>query len=102
MTAAPTTTLPGRVLVLMPTARDSERTAALLMEAKVPALICAELPDLCRELRAGADALLLTDEAIARDTAGQLPEALREQPAWSAVPVIVLAREGWGQQEDRT
>src|SRR5688572_2831460 len=84
-----------RVLVLMPTVRDSQRTSLLLEEAHVLGAICGELNDLCRELRSGAGAVLLTDEAISRDTAGQLAEALRDQPAWSAVPVVVLAREGW-------
>jgi PAS domain S-box-containing protein len=86
----------------MPTSRDADRTALLLQEGQVPNTICKDLSELCRELRQGADAVLLTDEAIARDTTGQLPEALRDQPAWSAVPVLVLAREGWGQQGDRT
>ena len=100
MIRPPSTTLVGRVLVLMPTRRDSDRTASLLQDANLSCFICAELAELCRELRSGADAVLLTDEAVARDTSGQLPEALREQPAWSAVPVLVLAREGWGQRDD--
>jgi signal transduction histidine kinase/ActR/RegA family two-component response regulator len=32
------------------------------------------------------------------DTAGQLAEAIRDQPPWSAVPVVVLAREGGTQR----
>src|SRR5690606_15060535 len=50
---------------------------------------------------AGAGAVLLTDEAISADAHGQLAEALREQPAWSAIPVIVLAREGWSKLGQR-
>jgi signal transduction histidine kinase/ActR/RegA family two-component response regulator len=85
----------GRVLVLMPTRRDAERTAQLLAEAQVPSTVCADLTEMCRELRVGAGALLLTEEELARDAAGQLAESLRQQPAWSAVPVLLLAREGW-------
>ncbi len=84
-----------RVLVLMPTVRDAERTAVLLREVNVPCVPCAEIAELCRELRAGADVVLLTEEAVSRDSSGQLAEALREQPAWSAIPLVVLAREGW-------
>jgi PAS domain S-box-containing protein len=84
-----------RVLVLMPTVRDAERTAVLLAEASITATVCADLRELCRELRAGAGVALLTDETLTTDTTGQLSEALREQPTWSAVPVLVLAREGW-------
>ena len=54
--------------------------------------------DLCRELRAGAGAVLLTDEILLADTDGSWSEALREQPAWSALPILVLAREGTGER----
>jgi signal transduction histidine kinase/ActR/RegA family two-component response regulator len=84
-----------RVLVLMPTARDAERTRALLDEAHVGSTVCDDLAALCREFWLGAGAILLTDEAIKADGAGQLSEAIREQPSWSAMPILVLAREGW-------
>jgi PAS domain S-box-containing protein len=90
---------PGeRVLVLMPTVRDAERTSALLSEVNIASATCADLSELCLELRAGAGAALLTDEVLSSDTTGQLAEALREQPAWSSVPILVLAREGWSRQ----
>jgi signal transduction histidine kinase/DNA-binding response OmpR family regulator len=88
--------LEERVLVLMPTRRDAERTVELLEEAKVTAVPCNQLSELCRELRAGAGALMLTDDAILSDPSGQLAEAVRSQPPWSAVPIVVLAREGFG------
>jgi PAS domain S-box-containing protein len=90
-----------RVLVLMPTVRDAERTASLLAEASITTMVCADLRALCRELRAGAGAALLTDETLTTDTTGQLSEALREQPTWSAVPILVLAREGWNRDQQR-
>jgi signal transduction histidine kinase/CheY-like chemotaxis protein len=85
--------LASRVLVLMPTLRDSQRTQLLLQEASVPSLICSDLAELCRELRAGAGAALLTEEALAQDAGGQLAAILQAQPAWSSLPVLVLARE---------
>jgi signal transduction histidine kinase/ActR/RegA family two-component response regulator len=90
-----------RVLVLMPTARDAERTVALFTEAGIASVGCADLPELCRQLRSGAGAVLLTDETIAGDGGGQLAEALRDQPAWSALPILVLARDGWSSQGQR-
>jgi two-component system, sensor histidine kinase len=83
-----------RVLVLMPTARDAERTVALLAEVGVASVACGDLAELCREFRAGAGALLLTDDTLLGDSGGQLAEALREQPAWSAIPLLVIAKEG--------
>jgi signal transduction histidine kinase/DNA-binding response OmpR family regulator len=82
-----------RVLVLMPTRIDAERTAKFLQEAQIASCICGALTDVCQEFRAGAGAILLSDEALLGDAVGQLAEALRAQPAWSAVPVLVVARE---------
>ncbi|HEU4580044.1 MAG TPA: ATP-binding protein [Polyangiaceae bacterium] len=89
----PDATLAGRLLVLMHTLRDAERTQLFLRDANVPTTICADMSELCCELRAGAGALLLTEEALAQDTSGQLALVLQAQPAWSALPVLVLARE---------
>jgi signal transduction histidine kinase/DNA-binding response OmpR family regulator len=89
-------TQPERVLVLMPSQRDAERTVHLLAEACVPCAVCADLAELCRELRVGAEAVLLTDEILLGDVDGMLEDALRGQPAWSALPILVLAREGVG------
>lgn len=91
----------GRVLVLMPTRRDSERTQQLFTEASIPCSVCGDLAEVCRELREGAGALLLTDEALVDDP-GQLAEAMRARAPWSTVPVIVIAREGTSQQVERS
>ena len=101
MTAPLGPELGERVLVMMPTARDAERTAALLAEAHVATSVCADVDQLCREVRAGAGAALLTDETLASDGGGQLSEALRDQPTWSALPILVLARESWNRTGQR-
>ena len=85
-----------RVLVLMPTVRDAQRTLEILAEAGVSGTMCAELAQVCCELREGASAVLLTDDALLGDMAGQLAQVLRQQPSWSAVPFVVLARESAG------
>ena len=83
-----------RVLALMPSERDSERTLHLLTEASLACTACRDMSALCDELRRGAGALLLTDEMVVADIARQLEETLREQPTWSAIPILLLAREG--------
>lgn len=85
---------PNRVAVLMPTAQDAARTLSMLAEADIRANACSGIAELCREVRRGADAIVMTEEAIFGDLAGQLAETMRHQPAWSAIPIIVLAREG--------
>jgi len=90
--------LEDRVLVLMPSERDTERTLQLLTDANLTSTACAEVLGLCRELRRGAGAVLLTDEIVLADIDRQLEQALREQPAWSALPILLLAREGTGER----
>ncbi|HVW02311.1 MAG TPA: ATP-binding protein [Planctomycetaceae bacterium] len=84
----------SRVLVLMPTLRDAERTRDALGRAGVECAICRSMADLCAGIEAGAGAAILTEEAIVRDRDGCLSNALDAQPAWSQFPLVVLAREG--------
>src|SRR5579884_3093536 len=86
--------LEERVLVLMPTDQDGVRTCALLAEAGLSGRGCADLDELCREIAAGAGAVLLTDEAVGGDGAGRLAAALAGQPAWSDLPLVALTRAG--------
>ena len=90
-----------RVLVLMPTLKDSERTSQLLAEANVTTTICGSVAELCRELRRDAGAALLTEDSLLGDSSGQLAEALRAQPPWSALPLLVISREADGRQIQR-
>jgi PAS domain S-box-containing protein len=86
--------LHSRVLVLAPTQRDAVVTRALFDQAEVPADICADASALHRELERGAGALLLTEEALATSALERVLAALRNQPAWSDVPVVMLMRGG--------
>lgn len=82
-----------RVLILMPTRKDAERTSEMLEQSGHVCTICPDLPTLCRQFARGAGALVLTEEFIHRDLNGQLEQCLSGQPAWSAVPLIVLTRD---------
>jgi PAS domain-containing protein len=81
-----------RILVLMPTAKDGERTGRVLAEAGLNCAVCKDFSDLCHQIGRGAAAALLTEEAIEGDRGGRLQEALRAQPPWSDFPLVVLAR----------
>src|SRR6478752_139255 len=83
-----------RVLVLVPTGRDADNTGRLLSGAGVSCVACRDVADVCREMRAGVGAVLLTEEAFVLDTDGCLTAELSAQPRWSDVPVIVLTRGG--------
>ncbi|HKO49741.1 MAG TPA: ATP-binding protein [Polyangiaceae bacterium] len=93
--------LDERVLVLMPSQRDTDRTAQLLGEASLSCAPCANFDELCRELLRGAGAVLLTDEMLAGGLEKPLQRVLLQQSAWSAVPVLLLTRDGANEWSER-
>ncbi len=94
MTDLPLSPMELRVLVLAPTAKDAEVTRSVLESAGLPCLICHTLAGLTREVKAGAAAVLLTQEAVASDEIVLLIHALSQQESWSDLPVIILMRGG--------
>ena len=83
--------LSRRVLIVAPIGRDAELMCTHLEQAGMPCQVCSDVPEACLELQRGAGALLLTEEALAPDVIPRLAHALNEQPAWSDLPVIILA-----------
>jgi two-component system, sensor histidine kinase len=81
-----------RVLVLPVTRRDGQVTRDLLERAGVACVVCADLPSLAAELSAGVGALMLTEAVLVRPEMPVLLAALRSQPEWSDVPVVMLIR----------
>jgi len=90
-----------RVLVLMPGQRDTDRTVQLLTEANVPCAPCADSEELCRELLRGAGAVLLTDEMLGAGLDQCFRRVLLQQSTWSAVPVLLLARDSASERSER-
>jgi signal transduction histidine kinase/CheY-like chemotaxis protein len=83
-----------RVLLLAPTARDAEASCAVFDAANIECEPCKGLDQLCAEIAAGAAALLVPEEVVLADVAERLRGALRRQPVWSDLPVIVLSSMG--------
>ncbi|MEO7743340.1 MAG: ATP-binding protein [Usitatibacter sp.] len=92
MSAASRVAAEHRVLILAPTGRDGQLTQGVLRETGIRALACENLAHLARELPEGAGALLLSEEAV-RGEADLffIGERLSRQPAWSDLPVLLLA-----------
>jgi signal transduction histidine kinase/ActR/RegA family two-component response regulator len=82
-----------RVLVLAPTPKDAALTRALLERSHVECVICTGIEQLCERLHEGAAVLLLPEEAIAAGRS-RLTRWLAQQPTWSDLPVLILARPG--------
>ena len=85
---------PERVLVLAPTSGDAALSRSILAEAGIACHVCADSRDASREIAQGAGALLLTDDFVDDRNLDALVEALRSQPAWSDLPILVLSGSG--------
>jgi len=83
-----------RVLILTPTSKDAALTVRILKNANVECLSCSGLDEVCRELDLGAAAVLLAEEAVTSGRSGEMVKWLQRQPAWSDLPLLVLARAG--------
>ena len=85
-----------RVLVLAPRGRDAGIASSLLREAGLSASPCLDLPCLCRELTAGAAAVVVTEEALRDTDLHPLSEWIEAQPPWSDLPFVLLTQRGGG------
>jgi signal transduction histidine kinase/ActR/RegA family two-component response regulator len=83
-----------RLLVLAPTTRDGELTQAMLDRAGIACECFSDLETLCDVLDLGAGGVLFPEEAVEQGRSGRLARYLAAQPAWSDLPVLVLARPG--------
>ncbi|HSN21998.1 MAG TPA: PAS domain S-box protein, partial [Usitatibacter sp.] len=84
-----------RLLILTPTGRDAPLTRTVLAETGVRCTICADLPQLLRELARGAGAVLLSEEALGGEAQlFRLGERFSSQPPWSDLPVLMLSHPG--------
>jgi signal transduction histidine kinase len=84
-----------RLLVLLPSKQDAGRIVRMLPLSKIECFVCSDLDMLCAEIRKGAGAALLTEEIILGDTDHRLEAALRQEPSWSKVPLIVITQQGF-------
>jgi two-component sensor histidine kinase len=83
-----------RVLILAPLGRDAEVCARLMREGGWTTLTCANVAGMCEELNEGAAFVVVAEEALANGNLLQLVSWIRNQPAWSDFPLIILTRHG--------
>lgn len=84
----------NRVLMLLPTHRDSTLTAELLARDGIDCHACTSVQDLQHELELGAGVVFVCEELLALGGHAVLARAVERQPRWSDLPVLILTREG--------
>jgi signal transduction histidine kinase/CheY-like chemotaxis protein len=85
--------LDGRLLMLPPTPKDGLTTRDVLWRAGIDTELCDSVRSMAAEAQRGAAALLLPEESIGV-ASRVLSGVLAQQPPWSDLPVLVLARPG--------
>ncbi|MEY2505241.1 MAG: hypothetical protein QOG27_1521, partial [Verrucomicrobiota bacterium] len=78
------------VLILAPTGRDAMLAAEALAQREIASHVCANFLDLCGQIGESAAAVLLAEEALSAAELPELLKALRAQPAWSDLPLLIL------------
>jgi signal transduction histidine kinase len=92
MSAAPE--IEQRLLLKTLTSRDAAGAVDVLARADMCAQAFRDVAELVREMERGAAALLLAEEVLVDPAIETLATRLRSQPAWSDLPILVLARPG--------
>ena len=82
-----------RVLVLAVTPKDLSLTREVLSRAGINSVGCSSLEDLTNKLARGAAAILIPEDAVSTAD-NNLARYLANQPSWSDLPILVLARPG--------
>ncbi|PMX03233.1 hybrid sensor histidine kinase/response regulator [Pseudomonas sp. FW215-R2] len=93
-----TVPLSERALILAPLGRDSQIALMILNEAGYGGLITSGLGHLCAELEPGAGLLLIAAEALNGPDLEGLLAYLKQQPAWSDLPIVLLTHHGGSEQ----
>ena len=73
-----------------PHGRDAEIASVLLAEAGRDTHTCADVTDLCAELKKGAAFAVITVEAVSESNLADLSAWVASQPAWSDMPIVLL------------
>ena len=83
-----------RVIIIAPVGQDAEAMAGLLNAEGFETQICHGLDEYSRQIRDSAGALLLTEEALESPQGSLLLDAVKAQPPWSELPLIILTSGG--------
>jgi len=81
-----------RIALLLPTQRDTQLAVQVLRDEGMPAIGCSDHHGLRDALRQPVGAVFVAEEWLAHGAREPLLDELRQQPSWSDLPIIVVAR----------
>ena len=80
----------SRVLLLAPTGNDARLTVGFLEEGGFAVAACASMAGVCKKMQGGCGAIVLAEETLGPESLACLIEALKGQPSWSDLPILVI------------
>jgi PAS domain S-box-containing protein len=93
-----TTTDASAVLIVAPLGKDAELAADVFHQHGIASRICAGIAEAAQEFNESSSAFLLAEEALDKSELPLLLDALKKQPPWSDIPVIILTSSGGGER----
>jgi signal transduction histidine kinase/ActR/RegA family two-component response regulator len=82
------------VSLLLPTPRDTALTARILNASGIATRRCASVADLDATAVLRSGAVMVGEEWLAMGALAVLKDAVAQQPSWSDLPILVIARPG--------
>jgi signal transduction histidine kinase len=83
-----------RILVYGPPGRDAVLVEKVFRAASLDVCHCDTPAKLAEQLKLGSGALMLGEESLTAATLTALGDYLQQQPAWSDLPILLLAKHG--------
>jgi PAS domain S-box-containing protein len=93
--------LEERILILAPHGRDADVITQPLKKEALNCTVCPDYPSLLHELRSGAAAALITEEALAHADFTHLHRWVDNQESWSDFPFVILSAKQHGKNRNR-
>jgi PAS domain S-box-containing protein len=84
----------SRVLIVAPSGRDAELVSAALADVGMSCHVCSSPAQIVDELKLGAAAVVISEEALGEEEIQKIASALESQPPWSDLPIIVMTGGG--------
>jgi signal transduction histidine kinase/CheY-like chemotaxis protein len=82
------------VVLVTPNDADARAGVTFLDDAGIVALACSTLADLCQMSLAAVGCAVLVEEALVQAEVADFLIALSSQPAWSDLPLVLVASQG--------
>ncbi len=82
--------LENRTIILAPTGRDAALIATFLEKLGKQCEVVRSVSALCHEIREGAAAAIVAEEAFQENSIESVKAALSQQPSWSDFPLLIL------------